>query len=106
VDPTTIMLLLAAAGAGLWMFSRRDRKFPIEERLPVIKNAIESGEDLRLECFANSSKRFSWRTVTPIEIRYEYQSVYLRAFDHWRKDERTFKVSRIKTIQQVLRERR
>ena len=106
MDGWTVLVLVAVAAVGVYLFSRRDRSYPVEERLPIIERAIASGRDIEMEYFANSSKKFSKRTVTPLEISYQYQRPYLRAYDHWRRDERTFRVSRIKSLRDVPRSTR
>lgn len=103
MDRSTVLIVVAIVAVGLYLFSRRDRSYPVEERLPVIERAIASGRDLEMEYFTNSSKSFSKRTVTPLEVSYQYKRPYLRAYDHWRKDERTFRVSRIKSVRDLPR---
>jgi predicted DNA-binding transcriptional regulator YafY len=103
VDGSTVVIAAAILAVGVYLYSRRDRSYPVEERLPVIERAIASGRDLEMEYFTNSSKTFSKRTVTPLEVTYQYQRPYLRAYDHWRRDERTFRVSRIKSVRDVPR---
>jgi len=101
-----ILVLLVVAVIVAYFYSRRDRSYPVQERLLLIERAIASGRDLEMEYFANSTKRFSKRTVTPLEVSYQYQRPYLRANDHFRKDERTFRVSRIKSVRDVPRVQR
>jgi predicted DNA-binding transcriptional regulator YafY len=48
-----------------------------------------------MEYFTHSSKRFTKRTVTPIDVSYQYGRAYLRAYCHLRREKRTFRIARI-----------
>ena len=69
----------------------------------MIRDAIENKRDIWMIYFTYSSRKFTDRVVTPLEVRQDYGKVYLRAYCHLRKDERTFKVARIKEFREVTR---
>lgn len=105
MEGSTILVLVVVV-VVVYFYRRRDRSYPVQERLPILEQAIASGRDLEMEYFADSSKRFSKRTVTPLEVTYQYQRPYLRAHDHFRRAERTFRVSWIKNVHDVPRVQR
>jgi len=85
---------------GFLLYRNRDRHYPFPERLAVIKNALECGQDIWMIYFTFQSKRFSERTLTPLKIE---QGIYLLALDHHLGKNRTFKISRIKELREIPR---
>ena len=98
-----IVLIVGAAlcGAVLYYFlHKRDVRYPVPERLYAVKHAIANERDLEIVYFTYKSQQFHQRTVTPIEL---FDELYLRAFDHWRQDMRTFKLSRMREVREAPR---
>ncbi len=92
--------VIAALGLVFYLYRRRDRRYPAPERLAIIRNAMANGGDIWMVYFTFYSHTFSERTVTPLRIE---RGIYLRAFDHFRQKERTFKISRIKELSEIPR---
>jgi predicted DNA-binding transcriptional regulator YafY len=87
-------LWFVVAAAVIWWLWRQDRHFLYQERADQIFEAIRSEKDVQMTYWAKSSRKYSDRTVTPVAL----EGVYMRAYDHWRKAERTFKITRIKKM--------
>ncbi len=81
-----------------FLYRRRDRRYPVPERLAVIRSAMANRRDIWMVYFTFYRKTFSERTVTPLKIE---RGIYLRAFDHYHGKERTFKISRIKDLSEI-----
>jgi predicted DNA-binding transcriptional regulator YafY len=89
---------LGAAAVLVFLFLRRDRHYPIPERLTIIRNAIERGSDIRMVYFTYRIRRFTEHRVTPKKLRADE---YLEAFEHrWEKIE-TFRICRIKELREI-----
>lgn len=93
------IVLITIVAIAVYAYRNRDHSYPVAKSLPIITAAIENGNDLLMEYFTYRSKTFRKRTVTPLELG--DGGVYLRAYDHFRLAERTFKVSRIKDVSEV-----
>lgn len=87
--------IIVVTGLIVYLVTQRDRSYPTAETLRVIKSAMQNKRRLRMTYFTYSSKRFSDRIVTPLDLQGD---VYLVAQDSLRNAERTFKVSRIRSI--------
>ena len=96
-----VTAIIALAIVVIYAIRNRDRSFPVEEHLLVIEAAIRNGNDLKMNYFTYRSRSFRTRTVTPLELG--ESGTYLRAYDHFRLANRTFKVSRIREISEVRR---
>lgn len=75
------------------MYPWEDREFPCEHRMDTLRRAIQEKADLEVEYFTYRRNSMSRRRVTPLEIQDER---ILRARCHWREDERSFAIHRIK----------
>ncbi len=71
----------------------------VQKRAQVIARAIREQSDLSITYWAKSTRKYTDRVVTPLLL----EGRYLRAYDHTREAERTFKVTRIKEIALVPR---
>jgi predicted DNA-binding transcriptional regulator YafY len=91
--------IYAGIALFIWWLLWRDRYYPYEKRALIISRALREQSDLSMTYWAKSSHQYSNRVVTPLSL----EGRYLRAYDHMRKDERTFKVTRIKEIALVPR---
>ncbi|MBD5415917.1 MAG: WYL domain-containing protein [Bacteroides sp.] len=60
----------------------------------IIKRAIEDGLTLEIDYAKNSLEKSS-RVISNIKISQEYGVGYISAFCHMKREERTFKISRI-----------
>jgi predicted DNA-binding transcriptional regulator YafY len=100
-----VMLVSLLVLIALYFYSRRDRRYNVAQRLPILRAAIVNERDISMIYFTYASRRFSRRVVTPIEIQDIQGRAYLRAYDHFRDAERTFKVARIKELTDVTRSR-
>jgi predicted DNA-binding transcriptional regulator YafY len=89
------------AGIALFIawFLWRDRYYSYEKRAQIIARAIREQSDLSMTYWAKSTRKYTDRVVTPVLL----EGPYLRAYDHMRNAERTFKVTRIKEISIVPR---
>lgn len=67
-------------------------------RVLALKNAINNEKDVWMDYYTAYRNDRNQRTVTPINVYYRNGAAYLRAYCHWRKSERTFKVSRIRNM--------
>jgi predicted DNA-binding transcriptional regulator YafY len=85
--------IIVAGAVAIWLWTR-ERHFPYKERADKISEAINSGKDIKMRYWAKSRKKYSNRTVTPLAL----DDTYMRAYDHFRKAERRFKVTRIKKL--------
>ena len=70
-----------------------DRQIVPQVRL--LQNAIANAKDVWMDYYTAYRNSRNKRTVTPRNVYYRNGAAYLRAYDYWRKEERTFKVSRI-----------
>jgi predicted DNA-binding transcriptional regulator YafY len=75
------------------MYPWEDREFPCEKKMETLRRAIHEKADLEVEYFTYRRNSMSRRRVTPLEIQDER---ILRARCHWREDERSFAIHRIK----------
>jgi predicted DNA-binding transcriptional regulator YafY len=82
------------------LFHYRDRRYPIAERLAIIRSALANDRDIWMVYFTFSSRRFSERTITPLKIE---RGIYVLAIDHYTEKRRTFKISRIKKLEEIPR---
>lgn len=73
-----------------------DRQMSPKVRL--LQNAIVNAKDVWLDYYTAYRDDQNERTVTPINLYYRNNSAYLRAYCHWRKEERTFRISRIRNM--------
>jgi predicted DNA-binding transcriptional regulator YafY len=92
-------LIALAFVIGMYLWTQRDRSFVVPNRDQLIASAIRGDHDIRMVYFTYSSRKFSTRTVTPLSA----DGSYMRARDHFRGDERTFKLARIKELSVVPR---
>lgn len=76
------------------LFSAPDYVFPMEDKIPVIDQAIEDETDLLVDYYSRRRGQFTTRRVTPIKLMGEE----LTAFCHLRGDMRVFKLSRIRGV--------
>jgi predicted DNA-binding transcriptional regulator YafY len=74
-----------------------DVTFDSEPLIQAIKQAIEAGTDLEIEYFAYHRGEWSSRRITPRRMRGEF----VEAWCHLRDDERRFRVSRIRKMNEV-----
>ena len=74
---------------------------PFGGMMGTIGQAIDDGRDLRIRYWSPSRSAPEWRTVTPIELRWAADRVYLLADCHLRGAERTFRVDRILVCAEV-----
>lgn len=86
--------LAGAALVGLIWWFASDRRYPYAERATIISQAMNGSQDIRIVYWAKTTRKWSTRTVTPLAL----DGTYVRAFDHSRQAERTFKVTRIKEV--------
>lgn len=82
------------------LYRNRDRHYRFAERFTVIQDALKNDQDIWMVYFTFHSKKFSERTVTPLKVE---EGIYLLAFDHHLRKKRTFKISRIKELQEIPR---
>ena len=85
----------------LLLYQRRDRHYRIPRRLATIRRAIANDSDIWMIYFTFSRRRFSEHTITPVKIK---EGIYLDAIDHRRHEIRTFKISRIKKLDEIPRQ--
>ena len=91
--------LLIERLVGIALREARDRHYPVADRLDVLRSVLETGEDVRMVYFSASSRQFTERVVTPVQLSQSQAGHWvLRGFDHLRGAERTFKVGRIKDV--------
>ena len=74
-----------------------EHTYSTTETVPLIEQAIEEGFDLEMEYYARSRGEFTTRRITPES--FDGEMVY--AYCHLRKEDRVFKVGRIKRIKKV-----
>jgi len=71
----------------------------------VIKQAISKNSKLQITYQTNDyqtkAQETTIRIITPINIYYENDNIYLKAYCHLRQAERNFKINRIKQIEIV-----
>lgn len=67
----------------------------IGEVLQLLQVAINNSHDVNMKYYTDYRKEWTTRVVTPFRIYSKDNSTYLEAYCHWRKEDRTFKVSRI-----------
>jgi len=80
------------------MYPWEDREFPSEGKLETLRQAIQEKADLEVEYFTYRRNCMSRRRITPLEIQDER---ILRARCHWRNDERSFAIHRIKEVRLI-----
>lgn len=80
------------------MYPWEDREFPFEGKLQTLRQAIREKADLEVEYFTYRRNSMSHRRITPLEIQDER---ILRARCHWRDDERSFAIHRIKEVRLI-----
>ncbi len=80
------------------MYPWEDREFPSEGKLQTLRQAIREKADLEVEYFTYRRNSMSRRRITPLEIQDER---ILRARCHWRADERSFAIHRIKEVRLI-----
>jgi hypothetical protein len=80
------------------MYPWEDREFPCEDKLETLHRAIRERADLEVEYFTYRRNSMSRRRITPLEIQDER---ILRARCHWRDDERSFAIHRIKEVKLI-----
>ncbi len=95
-----ISITVVVAFLGVRFYNSRDVKYSVPERLYAVRHAMTTGRDLYINYFTFKRKKFNERTITPLEIRNE---LYLDAFDHVRREIRTFRISRMKDVREVPR---
>jgi len=77
----------------------RDRSYPTAERLAVLRSALESSLDVSMVYFSASSRRFTERVVSPLQLSQAQAGHWvMRGFDHLSGEERTFRVGRMKEV--------
>jgi hypothetical protein len=54
-------ILIGGVLAATYVFVRRDRHYPLEDRLPIIRHAIENGNDVQMTYFTYSNRKFTRR---------------------------------------------
>lgn len=80
------------------MYPWEDREFPSEGKLDTLRQAIQENADLEVEYFTYRRNCMSRRRITPLEIQ---DGRILRARCHWRNDERSFAIHRIKEVRLI-----
>jgi len=94
--------LLIERLVGIALREARDRHYPVADRLDVLRSALETGEDVRMVYFSASSRQFTERVVTPVQLSQSQAGHWvMRGFDHLCGAERSFRVGRIKEIAPV-----
>lgn len=66
----------------------------LSRKVSVIADAIRNSKDLIIDYIDRYDKR-THRTITPKNLFREHNRIYVRTFCHLRKDDRTFRVSRL-----------
>ena len=74
-----------------------EHTYSTTETVPLIEQAIEEGFDLEMEYYARSRGEFTTRRITPES----FDGDMVVAYCHLRKEDRVFKVSRIKRIKKA-----
>jgi predicted DNA-binding transcriptional regulator YafY len=92
-------LIALAFLTALYLWFRRDHKYPAGPRVAIIRSALANKNDIKMEYFTYRSRRFSVKRITPLELG--EGEIYLKGYDHFRLAERTYKVSRIKSLEEV-----
>ena len=92
-----IVLGCALVFVGLWLWRRRQRNYPFEERAAKIQEALGSGSALQIVYWSEQRRWFLHRLVTPLKLVGEV----LTAYDHSGGVEREFAVTRIKSVEIV-----
>ncbi|MGE5707556.1 MAG: helix-turn-helix transcriptional regulator [Bacteroidota bacterium] len=72
--------------------------YAIEETMPVLERAITERHSVEIEYYSMSREEVNQRKLNPYGIRKIGNFFWLAAFCHWRKENRLFRVDRIKTI--------
>ena len=85
----------AAVTLGIWLWLRRPRSYPLEERAETIREALRDGSALEITYWSRRKRRFLHRLVTPVKL----VRSRLHAYDHTTGNDRSFRVTRIKTIE-------
>ena len=101
IDPNTILMWGSIIGGcavvtlGIWLWLRRPRSYPFEERAEKINEALRDGSALEITYWSRRKRRFLHRLVTPVKL----VRSRLHAYDHTTGNDRSFRVTRIKTIE-------
>ena len=94
--------LLIERLVGIALREAKDRHYPVADRLAVLRSALESGSDVRMVYFSASSRQFTDRVVTPVQLSQSQAGHWvMRGFDHHCGAERSFRVGRIKEVAPV-----
>jgi hypothetical protein len=80
------------------MYPWEDKEFPIDGKLEILHQAIRERADLDVEYFTYRRNSMSHRRITPLEVQ---DDRILRARCHWRRDERSFAIHRIKEVRLI-----
>jgi ATP-dependent DNA helicase PIF1 len=87
-----------------YQYGLSEARQPLEEKIALIRGAIEKGRDLEIVYLKGSDEK-SHRRVTPIavsEMEFQNRSFHgLAAYCHSRRDERVFRVDRILELKAV-----
>lgn len=67
----------------------------LDKTIGAIERAIDERRAVRIRYWSNDRSRAEWRDVTPHELRWAADTIYLSAHCHLRDDERTFRLDRI-----------
>lgn len=68
------------------------------ETVATLSRAIAEHRTLRMRYFSAARRRTTWRDVDPYHLWYAAGGLYLIAYDHWRREVRTFAVERIRSV--------
>ena len=74
-----------------------EHTYSTSETLPLIEQAIEKGFDVEMDYYTRGRGEFTTRRITPQSL----EGDMLYAYCHLRKEDRVFKVSRIKSLKKV-----
>lgn len=74
-----------------------EHTYATKDTIRLIEEAIKRGFDLIIEYYSRGSGEFNTRKITPKS----FDGEMLEAYCHLRKDDRVFKVSRIKSIKRA-----
>ncbi len=72
--------------------------YPVADTLALIQRAIESQRPLDIEYYTEGRGELTRRTVEPLRLERRHDAPYLVAFCRLRRDERLFRVDRIKAV--------
>lgn len=81
-----------------------DREFgpsyPTRETLKILNRAIQDDRCANIDYYSLSSGGFTTRRIKPVEIERKGGKAYLNAFCYLRNEDRVFRISRIKSIEE------